>query len=63
MTNSQITSYSTGKKLKVFSLRSGTALAGGPVDSVPAYKPKGRQFNSQSRLVPGLWAKWPVRGT
>ena len=30
------------------------------MDSVLAYKPKGRQFNSQSGHVPRLWASSPV---
>ena len=32
----------------------------GSVDGVPAYKPKGCRFNSQSGHVPGLLARSPV---
>ena len=35
----------------------------GSVDWMLACKPKGHQFNSQSRHMPGLQARSPVRGT
>ena len=34
----------------------------GSVDWVPACKPKGRWFDSQSGHMPGLWARSPVGG-
>ena len=34
----------------------------GSVDWVPAFKPKGHQFDSQSGHMPGLQARSPVRG-
>ena len=34
----------------------------GSVDWAPSCEPKGRWFNSQSRHMPGLWARSPVGG-
>ena len=54
-----------GKQAEIHLLKENTlAFAGVALDQVPAYEPKGCQFDSQSgHMLPGLRARSPVGGT